>query len=164
MNGRGPTCALNVFSAANTDRIRGFKQVQTAAEEFTAELSGRLKSVFTPEYSPESEMIVWIYKNLDQTLFVHKTTSRLVSSFKNETRKSLSLHGKEEAVVVDFMERRDAERKEKQTTNCFYSSHHHTDNQLSFCMIFLFYLFTAAHFESVSGRSGFTIKAVIFPS
>lgn len=87
MNGRGPTCALNVFSAANTDRIRGFKQVQTAAEEFTAELSGRLKSVFTPEYSPESEMIFWIYKNLDQTLFAHKTTSRLVSSFKNENQK-----------------------------------------------------------------------------
>lgn len=138
MNGRGPTCALNVFSAANTDRIRGFKQVQTAAEEFTAELSGRLKSVFTPEYSPESEMIVWIYKNLDQTLFVHKTTSRLVSSFKNETRKSLSLHGKEEAVVVEFRERRDAERKEKNKLLLFFTSPHRQSAQFLYDFPLLF--------------------------
>lgn len=138
MNGRGPTCALNVFSAANTDRIREFKQVQTAAEEFTAELSGRLKSVFTPEYSPESEMIFWIYKNLDQTLFAHKTTSRLVSSFKNETRKSLSLHGKEEAVVVEFRERRDAERKEKNKLLLFFTSPHRQSAQFLYDFPLLF--------------------------
>lgn len=140
MNGRGPTCALNVFSAANTDRIREFKQVQTAAEEFTAELSGRLKSVFTPEYSPESEMIFWIYKNLDQTLFAHKTTSRLVSSFKNENQK-VTVTSRERGSSSCRLHGATGCRKKRKTNNkllLFFTSPHRQSAQFLYDFPLLF--------------------------
>lgn len=85
LNGRGPTCALNVF----TGRIRRFEQVQTAGGEFAAELDWkRVKSVcvfcFNLNSAPDDRLDATYITNTH----ANKVTSRLVLSFKSGKTKS----------------------------------------------------------------------------
>lgn len=144
LNGRGPTCECILCCRHRQDQT---------GQEFTAELDGRAKSVFTPEFSPESRMIVQIHKDLDETFtcqqsssrriphVCHKNTitGRLVSSFNREKQK---VHEKEEVVIVDVRKRR-RERK-----NPFFFVHRQSTIS-SVCLILLFYR-PAASFHTCS--------------
>lgn len=81
LNGRGPTCALNVF----TGRIRRFEQVQTAGGEFAAELDWNLcVFCFDLNSAPDDRLDATYITNTHAS----KVTSRLVLSFKSGKTKS----------------------------------------------------------------------------
>lgn len=91
----------------------------------------------------------------------HKITSRLVSSL---VMKSSHFHTRKRKQLLstsgsDGMQ---AERKKK---ILFFTVSHRQSTISSVSLWFpLLFVFTPAHFESVSGWSGLTFKAVIFPS